>query len=82
MDPPIRIRIHTKMSWIRKTDSVFVVQACAEKVGQVQVDCGLLQPVGDYVESFNFGLVEVSCLRTYAAGRIPPVLRIRDPLLF
>ncbi len=35
------------------------MQACAEKVGQVQVDCGLLQPVGDYVESFNFGLVEV-----------------------
>jgi hypothetical protein len=63
MDPPIRIRIHTKMSWIRNIDPVFVVQACAEKVGQVQVDCGLLQPVGDYVESFNFGLVEVSCLR-------------------
>jgi len=35
------------------------IKACAEKVGQVQVDCGLLQPVGDYVESFNFGLVEV-----------------------
>jgi hypothetical protein len=53
----------TKMSWIRNTDSVFFVQACAEKVGQVQVDCGLLQPVGDYVESFNFDLVEVSCLQ-------------------
>merc|ERR1711974_277660 len=49
------------------------IQAIAERVGQVQVDCGLLQPVGDYhcsqvgphlgtqdyVDSFNFGLVEV-----------------------
>jgi len=35
------------------------IQATAARVGQVQVDCGLLQPVGDYVESFNFGLVEV-----------------------
>eukprot|EP00092_Neocalanus_flemingeri_P063994 GFUD01077549.1.p1 GENE.GFUD01077549.1~~GFUD01077549.1.p1 ORF type:complete len:651 (-),score=173.79 GFUD01077549.1:87-2039(-) len=35
------------------------IKVTAGKVGQVQVDCGLLQPVGDYVESFNFGLVEV-----------------------
>ena len=35
------------------------IKAIAERVGQVQVDCGLLQPVGDYVDSFNFGLVEV-----------------------
>lgn len=35
------------------------IKLTAGKVGQVQVDCGLLQPVGDYVDSFNFGLVEV-----------------------
>merc|ERR1719474_1019210 len=35
------------------------IKTTAAKVGQVQVDCGLLQPVGDYVDSFNFGLVEV-----------------------
>ena len=35
------------------------IKTIAERVGQVQVDCGLLQPVGDYVDSFNFGLVEV-----------------------
>merc|ERR1719186_796515 len=35
------------------------IKKCAEKVGAVQVACGLLQPVGDFVEQFNFGLVEV-----------------------
>ena len=35
------------------------IKATATKVGQTQVDCGLLEPVGDYVESFHFGLVEV-----------------------
>jgi len=35
------------------------IKATAERVGKVQVDCGLLQPIGDYVDSFNFGLVEV-----------------------
>jgi len=35
------------------------IKAIAARVGQIQVDCGLLQPVGDYVDSFNFGLVEV-----------------------
>jgi len=40
-------------------DGVEDIKTTAAKVGQVQVDCGLLQPVGDYVDSFNFGLVEV-----------------------
>ena len=31
----------------------------ATKIGEVQVACGLMEPVGDFVESFNFGLVEV-----------------------
>ena len=53
----MRIRIHSPEFKCFICPSV--MQACAEKVGQVQVDCGLLQPVGDYVESFNFGLVEV-----------------------
>ena len=35
------------------------IKNIAARIGQVQVDCGLLQPVGEYVESFNFGLVEV-----------------------
>ena len=35
------------------------IRATAERVGKVQVEAGLLQPVGDYVDSFNFGLVEV-----------------------
>jgi len=35
------------------------IQETAARVGQVQVDQGLAIPVGDYVESFNFGLVEV-----------------------
>jgi len=35
------------------------IKTTAERVGRVQVDCGLQQPVGDYVDSFNFGLVEV-----------------------
>ena len=32
------------------------IKTIATKIGQCQVDCGLLQPVGDYVDSFNFGL--------------------------
>jgi len=35
------------------------IKDIAARIGQVQVDCGLLQPVGEFVESFNFGLVEV-----------------------
>jgi len=35
------------------------IKMTATKIGEVQVDCGLLEPVGDFVESFNFGLVEV-----------------------
>eukprot|EP00088_Acartia_fossae_P019600 TRINITY_DN2144_c0_g2_i3.p1 TRINITY_DN2144_c0_g2~~TRINITY_DN2144_c0_g2_i3.p1 ORF type:complete len:1086 (-),score=228.13 TRINITY_DN2144_c0_g2_i3:272-3529(-) len=35
------------------------IKNIAERIGQVQVDCGLLQPVGEYVDSFHFGLVEV-----------------------
>lgn len=31
----------------------------ATKIGQKQKDCGLPEPVGDFVEQFNFGLVEV-----------------------
>ena len=35
------------------------IKATATKIGEVQVACGLMEPVGDFVESFNFGLVEV-----------------------
>ena len=31
----------------------------AKKIGQKQRDCGLAEPVGDFVDQFNFGLVEV-----------------------
>merc|ERR1711936_1014566 len=35
------------------------IKLTAAKIGEVQVACGLMEPVGDFVESFNFGLVEV-----------------------
>jgi len=35
------------------------IKMTATKIGEVQVACGLMEPVGDFVESFNFGLVEV-----------------------
>lgn len=35
------------------------IKKVAERVGQAQKDCGMEQPVQDYVEQFNFGLVEV-----------------------
>jgi len=35
------------------------IKSIATRIGQIQVDCGLLQPVGEYVDSFKFGLVEV-----------------------
>ena len=35
------------------------IKITATKIGEVQVACGLMEPVGDFVESFNFGLVEV-----------------------
>jgi len=35
------------------------IRETAARVGQVQVEQGLAMPVGDYVDSFNFGLVEV-----------------------
>ena len=35
------------------------IKMTAVKIGEVQVACGLMEPVGDFVESFNFGLVEV-----------------------
>merc|ERR1712062_265876 len=35
------------------------IKVTATKIGEVQVACGLMEPVGDFVESFNFGLVEV-----------------------
>ncbi|KAA0203954.1 hypothetical protein HAZT_HAZT012167 [Hyalella azteca] len=31
----------------------------ATRIGQKQRDCGLAEPVGDFVDQFNFGLVEV-----------------------
>ncbi|KAG0710204.1 Helicase SKI2W [Chionoecetes opilio] len=31
----------------------------AENIGVVQQECGLLEPVGDFVDQFNFGLIEV-----------------------
>ncbi|XP_059090527.1 superkiller complex protein 2-like [Tigriopus californicus] len=35
------------------------IKLCATRIGQVQKDCGMEQAVQDYVEQFNFGLVEV-----------------------
>lgn len=35
------------------------IKKCATRIGQVQKDCGMEQAVQDYVEQFNFGLVEV-----------------------
>ncbi|XP_067173330.1 superkiller complex protein 2 [Apteryx mantelli] len=35
------------------------IRAVAERVGTLQRDCGLPQSVEDFVEQFNFGLVEV-----------------------
>merc|ERR1711976_993232 len=35
------------------------IKRCAENIGSAQKSCGLLEPVQDYVEQFNFGLVEV-----------------------
>ena len=31
----------------------------AKRIGALQKECGLLMPVGDYVEQFHFGLMEV-----------------------
>ncbi|XP_076045044.1 superkiller complex helicase subunit twister [Oratosquilla oratoria] len=41
-------------SGIKKFKSV------AQKIGEVQRDCGLKEAVGDYVDQYNFGLVEVT----------------------
>ena len=35
------------------------IKRCAEIVGKVQKECGMIEPVQDYVDQFNFGLVEV-----------------------
>ncbi len=35
------------------------VRRCAEVIGRVQRECGMKQPVQEYVEQFNFGLTEV-----------------------
>ena len=35
------------------------IKECAMMIGQCQKDCGMAQAVLDYVEQFNFGLVEV-----------------------
>ena len=43
----------------RLKEGVEDIKMTATKIGEVQVACGLLEPVGDFVESFNFGLVEV-----------------------
>ena len=43
----------------RLKEGVEDIKITATKIGEVQVACGLLEPVGDFVESFNFGLVEV-----------------------
>lgn len=34
-------------------------QDVARSIGKVQQECGLLEPVGDFVDQFNFGLTEV-----------------------
>ena len=31
----------------------------ATRIGEAQKECGLLEPVLDFVEQFNFGLIEV-----------------------
>jgi len=43
----------------RLKEGVEDIKLTATKIGEVQVASGLLEPVGDFVESFNFGLVEV-----------------------
>nr|XP_053635360.1 SKI2 subunit of superkiller complex protein-like [Cherax quadricarinatus] len=34
-------------------------KSVAQRIGEVQKDCGLPEPVGDYIDQFNFGLTEV-----------------------
>ena len=43
----------------RLQEGVKRIERCAESIGQVQKECGMKQPVGEFVEQFNFGLTEV-----------------------
>lgn len=56
------------------------IKSVARRIGEAQQRSGLLQPVGDFVDQFKFGLTEV--VHKWAKGMVRYFLSAQDVLIF